>query len=309
MRVAVTGAFGFIGSHLVDMLVQEGDEVVAIDNMTTGKEENLEAVIGASNLEVVKVDLLDSDGLKGALHNVDAVVHLAATVGVAESIHDPEPVMRNNVEGTLKVLNASVAQGIGSFVFASSAAVYGNSKPPLREDSPIEPLSPYAASKVAGEAYCRAFSKSYGLGTIVLRLFNVYGPRATRGPYSAVMTQFASAIREGRPLTIFGDGRQTRDFVYVEDVARAITQCLRKRRAKGDVFNIGTGKATSVNSLARIFLKYGKPSSSLIHAEKRPGEVRHSWAVVTQAKRGIGYEPKVDLEKGVELYVSWFLNG
>jgi UDP-glucose 4-epimerase len=306
MRVVVTGGLGFIGSHIVEKLVMGDNDVVVLDDKSNGDVANIGSRPDSPNLNLVVGDVRSRNKLRRALVDADVVIHLAAVVSVLRSLEDPALTTEVNVGGTLNVLSACIESGVRRMVFASSAAVYGGMEPPLEEDRAPIALSPYAASKIAGEAYCRAFSESQGLETVILRFFNVYGPRST-GPYAGVMVKFAQAIIQGRPLVIFGDGEQTRDFVHVNDVADAAILAMNKNGARGEVFNIGTGISTSVNGLAKIFLSASDSEEiDISHVEPRQSEVRHSRADIRKAVEQLGYKPGVKLESGVEEYLSWF---
>ncbi|MDA4127761.1 MAG: NAD-dependent epimerase/dehydratase family protein [Thaumarchaeota archaeon] len=307
MQTVVTGGLGFIGSHVVERLVHSGEDTVVLDDSSSGHEKNIASCLCSPKLEVVIGDIGNAEVVNEALEGAETVIHLAAIVSVPKSVEDPGFVNRVNVDGTLNVLKACVKNKVKRLLFASTAAVYGVSRPPLKEDLVPIALSPYAASKIAGEAHCRAFSESYGLETVVLRLFNVYGPRST-GPYAGVMVKFAEAIKRGSPVVVFGDGKQTRDFVHVDDVVNAIVLAMRSDKAKGGIFNIGSGRSTTINHLAKLFLNpSGIDNESLLHKEPRKSEVRYSRAEISRARRILRYEPAVNLNSGVREYLSWFL--
>jgi UDP-glucose 4-epimerase len=303
----VTGGLGFIGSHVVERFVKRGDHTVVLDDSSIGHLENLASCRNSPGLEVVEGDIRNPEALRKALEGADTVIHLAAIVSVPKSLEAPSLVAETNDSGTLNVLGACVENKVRRLVFASSAAVYGGSRQPLLEDLVPIALSPYAASKVAGEAYCRAFSESYGLETVVLRFFNVYGPRST-GPYAGVMVRFAEAIKKSSPLVVYGDGRQTRDFVHVNDVVNAILLAASRDRADREIFNIGSGHTTTINQLAKLFLRAGgKDGARISHVAPRLSEVRFSRACIDKARHVLGYEPSVDLRSGVVEFLSWFL--
>jgi UDP-glucose 4-epimerase len=307
MRLAVTGGLGFIGSHLVERLANQG-KVSVLDNRSSGTLENIANFRESPNLTVLDCDIRNAADVELALRGVDSVVHLAAVVSVAKSIEYPGLAAEVNVNGTLNVLNACLKNKVRRLVFASTAAVYGGAKRPAKEDDPLVALSPYAASKVAGEAFCRAYWESYGIETVILRFFNVYGPRST-GPYAGVMVKFAQAIKDRMPPVIFGDGEQTRDFVHVSDVVNAIVLAIGKKGISGETYNVGTGIGTTVNQLAHAFFNAaGVNEGKVSQHVPRKSEVRSSVADITKAKEGLGYSPKVDLAHGVEEYLTWFLS-
>jgi UDP-glucose 4-epimerase len=255
----------------------------------------------------VKGSILDPSMIDEAIERASAVVHLAAVVSVALSIEKPLLVHRVNLEGTLNVLESCLKHSVEKLVFASSAAVYGNDlTPPLKEDYPSNPPNLYGATKVAGEAYVKAYAKTHNLKTVILRLMNVYGPRRSPGPYAGVITKFAEAISLGKPLTVYGDGEQTRDFVHVSDAVEAMASALRKDQAIGQTFNIGTGKPTTISKLATIFSHLTESGSQINHLPARHGEVRASWANIEKAKEVLDYKPKVSLENGVKSFMQSF---
>jgi UDP-glucose 4-epimerase len=296
LRVLVAGGAGFIGSHLVKALVKAGHQVRVLDNLSTGSVENLADVLDA--IEFVRGDVSDYGAVESAVRGVDAVVHLAALIDVAESVEKPDLYFDVNVRGTYNVAKAS--RNINTFVFASSSAVYGE---PIRvlipEDHPLMPKSPYAASKISGEAFVQAFANQYGFRPVILRLFNVYGPKQSRA-YAGVIIEFIRRVSRGEPPIIFSDGEQTRDFIHVGDVVEAIMLSLRNERVRG-VFNIGSGEGVTINHLARLILKLmGREDLKPIYAPPRPGDIRHSIADISRARKELGFKPKVGLEAGIK---------
>jgi len=296
LRVLVTGGAGFIGSHLVKALVKAGHQVRVLDNLSTGSIENLTDVLDA--IEFVRGDIRDYGTVESAVRGVNAVVHLAALIDVAESVEKPDLYFDVNVIGTYNV--AKALRNIDTFVFTSSSAVYGEPiKVPIPEDHPLMPKSPYAASKVSGEALVQAFANQCGFRPMILRLFNVYGPKQSRA-YAGVIIEFIRRVSRGEPLIIFGDGEQTRDFVHVSDIVNAIMLSLKNEKARG-VFNIGSGEAITINQLARLIIKMaGKEDLKLIHAPSRPGDIKYSVANITRVKRELRFEPKMKLELGIK---------
>jgi len=292
----------------VDKLIPNYD-VTVLDDFSSGQLRNIHRHLESPNFKLVRGSVLDVDAMNEAVREVDAVVHLAAVVSVIRSIKEPRLVHQVNTEGTLNVLETCAKHSVGKFVFISSAAVYGNDiATPFSEELPPKPMSLYGATKEAGEAYVRAYGETHNLKTVILRLMNVYGPRRSPGLYSGVMMKFAEAISLKRPLTIYGDGEQTRDFTFVSDVIDAITKVLHLEQAVGHTFNIGTGIPSTVNKLATLFSKAGEPKSPILHKPARRGEVRASYADIRKAKELLGYEPQVSLGKGVELFMQWYNN-
>jgi|MonGeyMetagenome_1017769.scaffolds.fasta_scaffold39724_2 UDP-glucose 4-epimerase len=300
LKVLVTGGAGFIGSHLVKALVKAGHQVKVLDNLSTGSIENLADVLNA--IEFVRGDVRDYGTVEYAVGGVDAVVHLAALIDVAESVEKPDLYFDVNVRGTYNVVKAS--KNVSTFVFASSSAVYGEPiRVPIPEDHPLMPKSPYAASKVSGEAFVQAFANQYGFRPVILRLFNVYGPKQSRA-YAGVIIEFIRRVSRGESPVIFGDGGQTRDFVHVSDVVEAIMLSLRNEGARG-VFNIGSGEGITINHLANLILKsMNREDLKPIYAPPRPGDIRHSIADITRAKKELKYEPKIRLETGIKGLIS-----
>ncbi|KUO42141.1 MAG: hypothetical protein APZ16_03665 [Candidatus Hadarchaeum yellowstonense] len=303
MRVLVTGGAGFIGSHLVDALLARGCPVTVLDNFSTGSERNIAPHLKREDFRLVRGDIRDPAALRRALQGVDAVVHLAALVSVPLSVKEPGLTREVNVEGTLSLLRASQEAGVARFVYASSCAVYGEAKVlPIKEDSPLRPLSPYAESKLEAEGLCRAFYESGGFPAVSLRYFNVYGPRQSGGDYAGVMLRFLERLRANQPPVIFGDGNQTRDFVHVSDVVEATLLALERPRLEGEVINVGTGRRTSINELCAMFLRVsGRADLKPRHEDPRPGEIRHSQADIAKAGRLLGFRPRVPIERGVEM--------
>jgi len=301
-KILVTGGAGFIGSHLIDKLLQEGYQVTALDDFSSGRTENIGHHTGASNFHLIRGDVRNLGDVEKAVEDAEAVFHLAAIVSVPLSLAKPSLVEDVNVRGTLNLLKASLDADVKRFVYASSCAVYGEATDlPIDERHPTAPLSPYAASKLAAEHHCKGFYEDYGLETVCLRYFNAYGPRQRRGPYGGVITRFINRIKQGKPPVIYGDGSQTRDFVHVDDVAEANELALQRKGAVGEVFNIGIGKAITINQLTQILTKLmGSPELKPVYTNPRPGDIKHSQANITKAQTILGYTPKISLEQGLK---------
>ncbi|MCC6050604.1 MAG: SDR family NAD(P)-dependent oxidoreductase [Thermofilum sp.] len=297
MRVLVTGGAGFIGSRLVARLAREGEEVVVLDDFSRGSEANLKGLEGT--VRVVRGDVRDPRSVGEAARGAEGVVHLAALIDVAESVEKPDLYFDVNVRGTLNVLET--ARSAEVFVFASSAAVYGDPvRLPIAEDHPLRPLSPYGATKVAGEALVHAYAAARGFRPVILRLFNVYGPKQSRA-YAGVVTEFVKRVLRGEPPLIYGDGTQSRDFVFVDDVVEYFVRALRTEEVRG-IYNVGSGKAVSVLELAELVAKVlGRPELKPVHAPPRPGDIKHSVADISRAVRDFGYRPRVALEEGLRV--------
>jgi len=307
-KVLVTGGAGFIGSHIVDSLLAKDFEVTVLDNLSSGKMKNIEQHLNKENLHFIKGDIRDDDAVKQAVKDIDAVFHEAALVSVTRSVENPFPTNEVNVTGTLNLLKASLEVSVKRFIYASSASVYGETETlPKKETLPTRPISPYATSKLAAENYCKAFHKVYGLETVSLRYFNVYGPRQTHGPYSGVITIFTNRLLNDEPPIIYGDGTQTRDFTDVQDAVQASMLSLKCKNAVGEEFNVATGKQTTINQLAQTLLRLtGKTSLQPKHTDPREGDIKHSYADISKARRVLGYEPKITLKDGLNTLVEWY---
>jgi len=302
-KAVVTGGAGFIGSHLCDRLIESGYEVVVLDDLSTGKEANIAHLMNAPHFTFLKGSILNRDLLSQAFEGATYVFHQAAIASVPRSIADPRGTHEVNVTGTLHVLESARDEKVRKVVLASSAAVYGDAHtPPLYEDMIPRPLSPYAAQKLSAEAYCAAFTEVYGLPTVALRYFNVYGPRQDPdSEYAAVIPKFVRAALRGEPLTIYGDGSQTRDFTYVEDVASANT--LAAASDATGVFNIGGGGSVTIEELAHSIVSAANGTPQMSYAPARTGDIEHSRADITRSK-AFGWSPSTPLNPGLRNVIS-----
>ncbi|ASJ09440.1 nucleoside-diphosphate sugar epimerase [Thermococcus siculi] len=297
--VVVTGGAGFIGSHIAWELVKD-NEVIIIDNLYTGKEENV-----PPGAKLVRADIRDYEAIAELISHADYVFHEAAQVSVVESVQNPVFTEEVNVLGTLNILKA-LLQGHGKLIFASSAAVYGdNPNLPLKETERPKPLSPYGVTKWSAEEYLRVFHELYGLPVVALRYFNVFGPRQSANQYAGVISIFINRALKGEPLVIFGDGKQTRDFIYVKDVVRANILVAENRKANGRVFNVATGKQTSILELATKVIEITGSNGSILFDRPRPGDIRHSLADISEIRK-LGFEPEWSLEEGLKKTVEWY---
>lgn len=304
MRVLVTGGAGFIGSNLVERLVRDGDEVMVVDNFSTGKRDNLEPF--EDDIEVVTGDVCDGALMRSLCAGIDVVFHEAAIPSVPFSIEHPRQCNSTCVSGTLQVLLAARDCGVGRVIYASSCAVYGDARSlPIPETQVTEPLSPYAVAKLTGERYTMVFGRVYGLQTVALRYFNVYGPRQDpAGDYAGVIAKFVQRGLAGGKLTIYGDGTQTRDFIFVTDVVEANLRAARSPDAPGKVFNIARGKAVSI---LEIVERLGKVLGRSMTARRKParaGEILHSLADVSLARRDLDFTSQVELAEGLSRLVE-----
>lgn len=305
LRVLVTGGAGFIGSHLTKALLVLGYDVIVLDNLSRSSLESLSEVV--DSIEFIHGDVRDSSLVESVTSRVDVVFHLAALTDVVESMADPELYFDVNVKGTLNI--ARFSRRASSLIFASTAAVYGEpERLPIAEDHPLNPKSPYAASKVAGEALVLAYSNIHGYRPVIARIFNVYGPRQSRS-YAGVIVEFLKRVSEGKPPVIYGDGLQVRDFIYVDDVVEALVNMLRYERARG-VYNIGSGVGVRILDLANTILRLaGRSDLKPLHVEPRPGDIRYSIADITKARRELNFNPKVTLEDGLRRLIKITMEG
>jgi UDP-glucose 4-epimerase len=302
----VTGGAGFIGSHLVEALVGRGQRVRVLDDLSTGLGSNLAGLNPAP--ELIHGDVADAATTARAVEGVQVVYHLAALASVQKSVENPSATHRVCATGTLHILDAARRAGVLRVVYAASSSAYGI---PVRdvqtESDPVSPLSPYAAAKLAGELYAQAFAVSFGLETVRLRFFNIFGPRQRAdSPYSGVIALFLSALSSGRTPTIFGDGLQSRDFTFVADVVQALTRAAETPGVSGRVYNVGTGRSVNLLELAAALNKLLGTSLVPKHGAERAGDVRHSRADITLARQELGYEPSVSFENGLEQTLRWY---
>ncbi|MBN1455089.1 MAG: SDR family oxidoreductase [Methanomicrobia archaeon] len=306
MKTVVTGGAGFIGSNLVAALLQDGHEVHIIDNLSTGKRENLVDLVSQPDCTFVEGSVIDLNLLQTVFRDIDCVFHQAAIPSVQRSVEDPRATNEANVNGTLSVLIAARDCGVKKVVYASSSSVYGDTPTlPKTEEMIPNPKSPYAVSKLTGEYYCRVFSEVYGLKTVCLRYFNVYGPNQDpSSDYAAVIPQFITRVLEQKPPVIYGDGAQTRDFTYVEDVAHANIQSM-KQEVEG-IFNIACGERISVNELATIVMELVGVNLAVRYNEPRPGDIKDSLADISRARKELRYNPEYSLTAGLEKTIRWF---
>jgi len=305
-KTLVTGGAGFIGSNLVRALLERGDTVRVLDNFSTGNRANLEGL----DVEIVEGELRSYERVHNAVRGSEIVFHLGALGSVPRSVQDPLTSSAVNVEGTLNVLLAARDEGVRRVVFSSSASVYGSSAQlPAREELPPDPISPYGVAKLAAERYCVSFSRVYeSFETVVLRYFNVFGPRQSPfSQYAAGVPLFISAVAAGEPITIYGDGEQSRDFTFVANVVDATLRAADAAGANGEIFNVAAGSPASVNTVAdTIGAILGKPVEKR-NVAPRPGDIRNSWADLEKSQRILGYRPHVALEEGLRRTIEFLL--
>jgi nucleoside-diphosphate-sugar epimerase len=301
----VTGGAGFIGSHIAEELLRRGERVRVADSFITGKRENLAHL---PNVELVEGDLADFAVAQRAVVGIDYVLHQAAIPSVPRSVQDPITSNRANIDASVNVLVAARDAGVKRVVYAGSSSAYGNTPTlPKVETMATAPLSPYALQKLVAEQYCQMFTQLYGLETVTIRYFNVFGPRQDpSSPYSGVISLFIGALIDGRAPTIYGDGGQTRDFTYVANVVDGVLRACAAPDASGEVINVATGGRISLNELFRALQDLTGAGVKPVYAETRAGDVRDSQADIDKARRLLGYEPTVTLEEGLEKTVAWF---
>ena len=306
-RILVTGGGGFIGSHLVRALLARGDRIRVIDNFSTGNRANLGGL--EDDVEVIEGELRSYERVHNAMRGVELVFHQGALPSVPRSVQDPLTTSAVNVEGTLNVLLAARDEGVGRVVFASSSSVYGRQDSlPLVETAGPDPISPYGVAKLAAERYCVSFSRVYPLETVALRYFNVFGPRQDpRSEYAAVVPRFLTEIAAGRPVPVYGDGEQRRDFTYVANVVEANLLAGEAPDGIGRVLNIATGRSVSVNELAETIGSVLGRKAEYDYLAPRPGDILASWADVSAAREALGWQPSVDLEEGLRRTAESFV--
>jgi nucleoside-diphosphate-sugar epimerase len=305
-KYLVTGGAGFIGSHIVETLVRRGDAVRVLDNLSTGKKENLAAV--AARIEFIEGDVRAPESCSAAVKGVDHVLHEAALASVVRSVEDPLLNNSINVTGTLNMLLAARDAGVKSFVLASSSAVYGDDPSlPKEEGKEGRLLSPYAVSKLVGEKYAQAFHALFGMNTVSLRYFNVFGPRQDpSSQYAAVIPLFIAKILRGERPVIYGNGEQSRDFIFVENVVQANIEAAESASAGGEVVNIACGIGMTVNGLLEAVNKVLGTKIEAVHSDPRPGDIMHSTADVCKARRILGFEPRVSFLDGLKATAAWY---
>jgi UDP-glucose 4-epimerase len=308
-RYLVTGGAGFIGSNLCHALVARGERVRVLDNFSTGRHENLAELVEHGHIELVEAELTDAAAVARAVDGVDYVLHQAAIPSVPRSVEDPAGSDLTNVHGTVLLLDAARRARVKRFVYAASSSAYGEKAPGQSkvETMTPDPLSPYAVSKLAGENYLRAFYLSYGLPTVALRYFNIFGPRQDpKSQYAAVIPNFVAAALTGRPAIIYGDGLQSRDFCYVDNAVEANLLACTANGAAGEVFNIACGEATNLLEVVEVIGRIVGRPLEVRHETPRTGDIRHSLADIDKARRVLGYTGQVKFATGIERTIDWY---
>jgi nucleoside-diphosphate-sugar epimerase len=306
MRFVVTGGAGFIGSNTVEELVRRGASVVVLDDLSSGKEENLAEIRG--KITLIKGSITDIEVVRKAMHEAEYVLHLAARTSVPRSVKDPIDTNRINIDGTLNVLIAARDAKVKRIVFAASSSVYGETATlPKVENMEPQPISPYGVTKYVGELYAQTFGRCYGLENVSLRYFNIFGPRQDpSSPYSGVLAKFCTAFLEGTQPAIFGDGKQTRDFTYVDNAVHANLLACEAPTVSGKVFNIGVGERFSLNYTVDLLNKISGKGLEVKYDPPRDGDIRDSQADISQAREFLGYQPQVGFEEGLRRTLEWY---
>ncbi len=304
----VTGGAGFIGSHLVEALLKIDYRVRVLDNFMTGKRQNISSLL--SHIQLIEGDLRDFETVRKAAEAVDFIFHLGALPSVPRSIQDPITSNEVNIQGTLHVLEAARQMKVKRVIFSSSSSVYGDSPLlPKREDAVPNPLSPYAVTKLAGEYYCKVYYKIHGLETVCLRYFNVFGPKQDpTSQYAAAIPRFINALLINKPPLVYGDGEQSRDFTYVDNVVQANILAIKAPQAPGKILNIAYGRRITVNELIKTLNTILGKNIQPVYESSRPGDIRHSLADISQARQILGFSPTVTLEEGLRRSIAWFMN-
>jgi len=309
LKFLVTGGAGFIGSHLAEELVQRGHQVRVVDDFSTGKKKNIASFL--DKIELIEGDIRDIEVCRRAAKGMDFVLHQAALTSVPYSIENPLLTNEINIKGTLNLLLASRDAAVQRYVFASSAAVYGDDPHlPKKEEVVGASLSPYALSKRVGEMFCQLFTRTFGLSTVCLRYFNIFGPRQDpASQYASVIPLFISRMLKNEKPVIFGDGEQTRDFLFVSNVVEANMLAVKADSLEGEVFNIGYGEETSINELTRKINEILKMNIRPAYDEPRPGDIKGSFADISRARKMLKYEPAVDFSEGLKRTIRWYEEG
>ncbi len=302
----ITGGGGFIGSNLVKALLAKGEQVRVLDNFSTGKKENIQQVL--NQIDLIEGDIRDPEIVRRAVKGSDYILHQAALPSVPRSIADPVSSTTVNIDGTVNLLVSAKEFGVKKFVMASSSSVYGDSPTlPKREDMTPNPLSPYALTKLAGEYYCQVFSRLYTIETVCLRYFNVFGHgQDPTSQYAAVIPKFITAVLQGHPPTVFGDGEQSRDFTYIDNVIQANLLASHSTVGDGAVFNIACGQRITLNNLLKELAAISSKKITPNYQSPRPGDVKHSLADISRAQKYLGFKPQVVLQEGLRKTVNWF---
>lgn len=309
MNILITGGAGFIGSYIVEQLVNNGHNIIVIDNLSSGKIENIDKKV-FEKITFHKINIVNRKSVYSVISksDADAVIHLAALISVPLSIKNPAITDRVNVLGTINLAHSAYKCGIKKFIYISSCAVYGEAKYiPIDEEHPTHPINPYAVSKLSGELYLKNLSELYSLDVLILRLFNVYGPKQSSGLYGGVISKFITRALMNKPLIIYGDGEQYRDFIYVKDVANLLSILMEKINFKYNIYNVGTGRATTINELAELIKELTRSKNlKIIYRDPRAGDIRRSQASIKKLIEDYNFKPKTDIRSGLMETIKYF---
>jgi UDP-glucose 4-epimerase len=310
-RILITGGAGFIGSHLAEDLIKDGYSVKIMDDFSSGNVVNILSLFNSRRFKFVRGSVTDKELVRNATADIDVIFHLAAQIHVDRSIIEPKYTFEANTLGALNILDAALENNVELVVYASSSEVYGTAKYiPMNEDHPLNPASPYAASKVAADRLCFAYYNTYKLPIVIVRCFNTYGPRQRDTGYAAVIPKFIKRVLSGIPPLIYGDGTQTRDYMYIKDAVHAYKLVLKAyENVVGKAINFGTGREISILELANKILSLCGNNTGLIHVSPRPGEIQRLCADISLAKKELDFEPKYTIEKGLEEFTKWYKEG
>lgn len=312
-KILIVGGAGFIGSHLAEKYVKEGYSVKVFDDFSSGKWRNINELFNFKNFKLIKGDITKKELVQEAVKGIDIILHLAAQIHVDKSIIEPEHTFQTNAIGTLNILESALQNDVELVVYASTSEVYGTAQQvPMNESHVLNPGSPYAASKVAADRMCFAYHNTYKLPVVIVRCFNTYGPRQSDIDYAAVIPQFIRRVLQGSPPIIYGDGRQTRDYMYVKDAVYAYGLVLKSpQKLLGKAINFGTGREVSILELAQSIIRLCGQESHLkaLHVAERPGEVKRLCADITLATNEVNFKPKYSLEKGLKELIEWYKQG
>ncbi|VFJ12511.1 dTDP-glucose 4,6-dehydratase [Candidatus Nitrosocosmicus franklandus] len=312
MRILITGGAGFLGSHLSEKYVNEGHKIFVVDNLLNGNLNNIRTLLHRKNFKFIHDDVRNPELYRKLPTDLDAIIHLAAQIHVDKSIVNPEETFDINVGGTMKILEFARMHDIGKILFASTSEIYGSAKyVPMNEEHPLAAEHPYGVSKIAADRLCYTYNETYNLGVDIVRCFNFFGPRQKDSGYGGVIAIFINRVLQNKPPIIYGDGKQTRDYMYIADVLEAYDKTLKSPNNPGKYgINFGSGIEFSVNEIAELVLKYAGSDSRLkpIHVDPRPTEVQRLFADISKAKNTLNFQPSVKFERGIELLVNWYKN-
>lgn len=308
-KILITGGAGFIGSHLAKKLIDLNNEIVIFDNLDSFyseklKNKNLESIAPSDKYEFIRGDIRDYTAVCAVLDDIQVIIHEAAQPGIRASLENPMKTHEVNISGTLNILRAAVTKNIKRVIIASSSSVYGDTNElPYREEDSPQPLSPYGVSKLASDYYAKVFNEVYGLSTVSLRYFSVYGPRIRP---DLVLPIFTNALVQNKKVRIFGDGEQSRDFTYIDDIVEGTYRAMTKNHIDGETFNIASGKRTTINKLYALLCELVDRKSNLIHEKEKKGEVRHTHANINKARKHLGYKPRYNIQQGLKKFIEWY---